>query len=103
LYQDHQNAIYEKLIEIMSSRASVHASAMKKIDWEEASRSRAPVISAYVETLAKETGTLQKVLSKHLPEGTVAMIMKPVFASYKDQWSVAYRDVPLKSDGAKER
>ncbi len=103
LYQDHQNAIHEKLIEIMSSRASVHANAMKKIDWEASSRSKTPTISPYVETLTKETGTLQKVLSKHLPESTVAMIMKPVFATYEDHWSVAYRDVPLKSLAAKER
>jgi vacuolar protein sorting-associated protein 54 len=103
LYQDHQNAIYEKLIEIMSSRAAVHANAMKKIDWEEASRAKAISISPYVETLTKETGTLQKVLSKHLPESSVAMIMKPVFASYKDQWSAAYRDIPLKSTAAKTR
>lgn len=103
LYQDHQNAIHEKLIEIMNSRASVHANAMKKIDWEEASRSKTPPISPYVETLTKETGTLQKVLSKHLPEDTVAMIMKPVFAGYKDQWSAAYQEVPLKSRAAKER
>jgi vacuolar protein sorting-associated protein 54 len=103
LYRDHQNAIHEKLIEIMSSRASVHANAMKKIDWEEASRSTTPAISPYVETLAKETGTLQKVLSKHLPEGTVANIMRPVFASYKDHWSEAYKEVSLRSTAARER
>lgn len=103
LYQDHQNAIHEKLIEIMSSRASLHANAMKKIDWEEASHSKTPAISPYVETLIKETGTLQKVLSKHLPESTIAMIMKPVLASYNDQFSQAYSDVPLKSVAAKER
>ena len=103
LYQDHQIAIHDKLIEIMSSRASVHASAMQKIDWEEASRSTEPAISPYVDTLTKETGTLQKVLSKHLPVETVATIMEPVLASYKKQWSVAYREVPLKSMAAKER
>ncbi|ERF75831.1 hypothetical protein EPUS_01197 [Endocarpon pusillum Z07020] len=103
LYQDHQNAIHEKLIEIMSSRASLHANAMKKIDWEEASRSDSAAISPYVETLTKETATLQKVLSKHLPESAVSSIMKPVYANYRDQWSLAYRDVPLKSTVAKER
>lgn len=103
LYQDHQNAIHEKLIEIMSSRTSLHVNAMKKIDWEEASRSKAPAISPYVETLTKETATLQKVLSKHLPEETVAMIMKPVFVSYEEQWSAAYKDVLLKSMASKER
>jgi vacuolar protein sorting-associated protein 54 len=103
LYQDHQNAIHEKLIEIMSSRAAFHANAMKKIDWEEASRSKTPAVSSYVENLLKETGTLQKVLSKHLPEGTVATVMKPVFTGFKDQLSAAYKGIPLKSVAAKER
>jgi vacuolar protein sorting-associated protein 54 len=103
LYQDHQNAIHEKLMEIMSSRALVHSNAMKKIDWEEASRSKSPAISPYAEALVKETSTLQKVLSKHLPASTVATVMKPVFANYKDHWSAAYKAVPLMSMVAKER
>jgi len=103
LYQDHQNAIHEKLMEIMSSRALVHSNAMKKINWEEASRSKSPATSAYAEALVKETSTLQKVLAKHLPASTVATVMKPVFANYKDHWSVAYKAVPLMSMAAKER
>jgi vacuolar protein sorting-associated protein 54 len=103
LYQDHQNAIYEKLMEIMSSRALVHSNAMKTIDWEEASRSKSPAISPYAEALIKETSTLQKVLSKHLPASTVATVMKPVFANYKDHWSAAYKAVPLMSVAAQER
>ena len=103
LYQDHQHAIHEKFIDIMGSRASIHIAAMKKIDWDEAAQAKTAPISPYVEALTKETGTLQKVLSKHLPEATVTSIMKPVFASYKEQWSTAYGEIPLRSSSAKER
>lgn len=103
LYQDHQNAINEKFIDIMGSRSSIHASAMKKIDWDGAAEKKNPSVSPYIEALTKETGTLHKVLSKHLPAETVASIMKPVFASYKEQWSTSYRDVVLRSAAGKER
>jgi vacuolar protein sorting-associated protein 54 len=72
---------------------------MKKINWEAASIG----VNPYVETLTKETATLQKVLAKHLPEETVASIMQPVFASYREQWSRAYGEVVVRSMGAKER
>ena len=103
LYQEHQNGIHEKLVEIMSSRATVHVNAMKKIDWEAASKNKAQVISPYMETLAKETGTLHKVLAKHLPEMTVATIMSPVFTSYREQFTKAFQEVSLRSESAKQR
>jgi vacuolar protein sorting-associated protein 54 len=61
------------------------------------------VVSAYMETLTRETATLQKVLTKHLPEAIVSMVMQPVFQSYREQWSKAYGDVTLRSVAAKER
>jgi vacuolar protein sorting-associated protein 54 len=103
LFQEHQHGIHEKLVEIMSSRASVHVNAMKKIDWEQAAQDKSVAVSAYIETLMKETATLQKVLAKHLPEGIVNMIMQPIFQSYREQWSRAYGEVTLRSVAAKER
>ncbi len=103
LFQEHQNGIHEKLIDIMSGRASTHVSAMKKIDWQQAALNKSVPVSPYVEVLTKETGTLQKVLSKHLPEMAVTAIMLPVFASYRDQWSRAYQEVTVKSLAEKER
>jgi vacuolar protein sorting-associated protein 54 len=103
LFQEHQTGIHEKLVEIMSSRASVHVSAMRKIDWEQAAQDKTVVVSAYMETLTRETATLQKVLAKHLPEAIVSMIMRPVFQSFREQWSKAYGDVTLRSAAAKER
>lgn len=103
LFQEHQNGIHEKLVEIMSSRASTHVKEMKKIDWEQAAQNKNVSVSVYVETLTRETGTLQKVLAKHLPDTSVTMIMQPVFQSYKEQWSKAYQEVTLRSTAAKER
>ena len=103
LFQEHQNGIHEKLVEIMSSRASIHVNAMKKIDWEQASQDKSVGVSAYMETLTRETATLQKVLAKHLPDPVVSMIMQPVFQSYREQWSKAYGEVTLRSVAAKER
>ena len=100
LYQDHQSGIHEKLVDIMSSRASVHVNSMKKIDWEV---NRGSTVNPYMETLAKETGTLHRVLAKHLPEITLMMIMDPVFLSYKEQWSMAFQSITLKSESARQR
>ena len=103
LFQEHQHGIHEKLVDIMSGRASMHVKSMKNIDWEEAAQNKAVPVSPYMETLTKETATLQKVLAKHLPEPVVAGIMTPVFASYREQWTNAYKDVTIKSGAAKER
>lgn len=103
LFQEHQHGIHEKLVDIMSGRASMHVKSMRNIDWDEAAKNKAVPVSPYMETLTKETGTLQKVLAKHLPEPVVAGIMIPVFSSYRDQWTRAYREVTLRSPAAKER
>ena len=101
LFYEHQVGINEKLVDIMSSRATTHVSAMKKVDWD--SSAGAPTVNAYMETLTKETGTLQKVLAKHLPEMTVKSILDPVLSSYWEQLSKAFQDVPLKSSAGKKR
>jgi vacuolar protein sorting-associated protein 54 len=103
LFQEHQSGIHEKLVDIMSGRASMHVKSMRNIDWEEAAKNSSVQVSPYMETLTKETATLQKVLAKHLPEPVVAGIMVPVFASYREQWTHAYQDVTIKSAAAKER
>lgn len=101
LYQDHQSGIHEKLVDIMSSRSSVHVNAMKKIDWDASTGSAA--VNPYMETLTKETATLHRVLSKNLPDMTVLMIMEPVFKSYRDQWTRAYEETDIKTETGKQR
>ena len=101
LYGEHQSGIQDKLVEIMSGRATTHVNAMKKIHWDDASQGIG--VNLYMETLVKETTTLHKVLSKHLPEVTVRMVMQPVFSSYKEQWTAAFGGVVVETEGGKER
>lgn len=101
LCQEHQSGIHEKLVDIMSSRSSVHVNSMKKIDWN--SKGATPAVNPYMETLAKETGTLHRVLSKHLPDMTVSMIMVPVFNSYRDQWTKAFQEADVQTEDGKKR
>ncbi|EPE35065.1 hypothetical protein GLAREA_10760 [Glarea lozoyensis ATCC 20868] len=99
-YLEHQQSIYDKLVDIMAGRAAAHAKAMKAIDWSSPDRG---TVSPYMEQLTKETGTLHRVLNKHLPSMTVQMIMEPIFKSYKEQWGRAFSDVSLGSESAKAR
>ncbi|PGH07048.1 hypothetical protein AJ80_08061 [Polytolypa hystricis UAMH7299] len=101
LYQEHQSGIHEKLVDIMGSRATAHANSMKQIDWD--ADGDAPAVNSYMEVLTQETGTLHRVLAKHLPDSTVMMIMIPVFTSYRDQWTNAYQSVTLKSEKGRQR
>ena len=101
LYQEHQSGINDKLVDIMTGRAATHVTNMKKIDWDVTPSSSA--VSLYMETLVKETTTLHKVLSKHLPDITVRAIMEPVFNSYREQWHQAFSEVDIKTVLGKER
>ncbi|CAO1601089.1 hypothetical protein XANCAGTX0491_004753 [Xanthoria calcicola] len=102
LYQQHQDGVHEKFVEIMSARASAHVNAMKKINWD-APVKDAQAVNPYMETLIKETLTLHKVLSKFLPEMTIRMIMDPVFNSYREQLSKGFLDVEVKTSAGKSR
>ena len=99
LYQDHQLGIHDKIVDILSGRASTHVNNMKKIDWDNSSEK----VNEYMVTLIKETSTLHKVLSKNLPEITVQMIMIPIMDSYREQWGKAFREVELKTPAGKNR
>ncbi|KAL2001344.1 hypothetical protein VTN02DRAFT_1861 [Thermoascus thermophilus] len=101
LYQEHQSGIHEKLVDIMSSRAAIHVNSMKKIDWD--AQKDTSAVSPYMETLTKETGTLHRVLTKHLPETTVMMIMNPVFNSYREQWTKALQEVTVRTEAGRQR
>lgn len=101
LCQEHQTGIHEKLVDIMSSRSAVHVAAMKKVDWDADGSSTG--VHPFMETLTKETGTLHRVLSKHLPEMAVEMIMVPVFNNYRDQWTKAFQEAAVETDAGKKR
>ena len=99
LYQDHQFSIHDKLIGIMSLRTTAHVSAMKNIDWDTDTRETSP----YMQTLTEDTKKLHKVLSKNLPDSTVASIVGPVFQSYKEQWGKAFNEAIVKTQQGRAR
>ena len=99
-FQEHQNNIYDKLVEIMSGRALAGTKKLKALNWSQEGGSGA---NEYMETLAKETTTLHRNLTKHLPEGTVRLIMMPVFRNYKETFGAAYQWVELKTEQDRER
>jgi vacuolar protein sorting-associated protein 54 len=99
LYQEHQNNIYDKLVEIMSGRAMAGAQKMKAIDWDGNNDS----VHEYMETITKGTITLHRNLTKHLPDSTVRLIMLPVFSSYKDTFGTALRDAEPRTEAGRDR
>jgi vacuolar protein sorting-associated protein 54 len=101
LLQEHQSGIHDKLVEIMTGRATAHVNSMKKIEWDNPKATAE--VNKYMETLMKETATLHKVLTRHLPDSSVAMIMQPVLAGYQDQWTKAFNSVEVKTTSGKER
>ncbi|KAJ4233447.1 hypothetical protein FSOLCH5_010295 [Fusarium solani] len=96
LLQEHQDSIYQKLVEIMSGRAAIHSRTMKSIDWDKDAGKTG--VHPYMETLAKETTTLHRVLTKHLPQMSIQMIMLPVFSSYRDQLGSSLKDAEVKTE-----
>ncbi|KEY63998.1 hypothetical protein S7711_07994 [Stachybotrys chartarum IBT 7711] len=99
LLQEHQDSIYQKLVQIMEGRATVHSKSMKSLDWDS---SIPKSVHPYMETLATETATLHRVLTKHLPESSIQMIMHPVFSSYKNHLGTAFSEAsPKTQDGQK--
>ena len=102
--QDHQGSIHDKLVEIMASRSNAHVNAFRKIDWDNmnAEQQRAAA-SPCVEALAKETGTLHKVLSRHVGAMDLLMIMTPIFAQYGREWTRAVRDASVITEAGKAK
>ncbi|KAI5856669.1 Vps54-like protein-domain-containing protein [Durotheca rogersii] len=99
LYQEHQNSIYDKLVEIMSRLAALQVKAMKTIDWDDGQKNVHP----YMAALAKDTTSLHRILTKTLPEGTIRMLMSPVFISYKVQFGKAFQEVDPKTEFGRDR
>ncbi|KAI1455246.1 Vps54-domain-containing protein [Annulohypoxylon moriforme] len=98
LFQEHQNNIYDKLVEIMGGRAAAHTKSMRGLDWD---REGEVSVDVFMETLCKETVTLHRVLTKHLPEGTVRLIMTPVFESYRSQLGKTMQELEVGGVGAR--
>ncbi|KAF2675682.1 Vps54-domain-containing protein [Lentithecium fluviatile CBS 122367] len=102
LLHDQQQSIHEKLIDIMSNRATVHVRNLKKIEWDNEAEVKKEV-SPNMETLTKETVTLHKVINKYLHEIQVRMIMAPVFESYREQVGKVLKEATVKTAPGKQR
>jgi len=100
LFQEHQNNIYDKLVEIMAGRALGAAKKLKTIDWDTSINESA---HEYMETITKGTITLHRNLTKHLPEGAVRMIMFAVFKNYKDTFGNAFRGLEPTTEAGRNR
>lgn len=100
LLQEHQSSIHQKLVDIMSGRAAIHAKSIRAIDWDTAKQG---VVQPYMEILVKETTTLHRVLTKHLPETSIQVIMGPVFASYKDQLGAPLKEANPRTEAGHQR
>ncbi|KID84374.1 vacuolar sorting protein, partial [Metarhizium majus ARSEF 297] len=68
LYQDHQNSIYDKIVEIMTRLAASHVKTITHIDWDNEQKN----VHSYMATLTKDTTSLHRILTKTLPEATIA-------------------------------
>jgi vacuolar protein sorting-associated protein 54 len=101
LCQEHQNGIHEKLVDIMSGRSTNHVAAMKKVDWDAEQDPHA--VSSYMETLTKDTATVHRILARHFPDATLMMVMGPVFASYREQWTKAFQEATVKTESGRQR
>ncbi|ROT39237.1 vacuolar protein sorting-associated protein [Sodiomyces alkalinus F11] len=99
LFQEHQNSIFDKLVDIMGGRVAYHSKAIKAIDWD---GDGAQSVHPYMEALVKETATLHRVLSKHVPESSVQMVMVPVFASYKEQLGKVFDAADPKTEAGRQ-
>ena len=88
----------------MASRSNAHVNAFRKIDWDNmgAEQQRAAA-SPSVEALAKETGTLHKVLARHVGAMDLLMIMTPIFAQYGREWTKAVRDAGVVTEAGKAK
>ncbi|KAF1986502.1 Vps54-domain-containing protein [Aulographum hederae CBS 113979] len=100
LLQDHQESIHTKLADIMNGRANIHTTAMGKVDWDKDTQRE---VSAHIETITKETVTLHRVLAKHLPPGTLGLILAEVFTSYREQWGKAFEEAEVRTEEGKKR
>ncbi|KAK4544198.1 hypothetical protein LTR36_004408 [Oleoguttula mirabilis] len=105
VYQDHQGGIHEKLVEIITSRSAAHVKAMlRDLNYDVAAepapsepaadKPPAPAsISSYMETLTRETAILHRVLSRHLAEFDVNLIMRRIAEGFAEQWPKAFAEV----------
>ncbi|KAK4189652.1 vacuolar protein sorting-associated protein 54 [Podospora australis] len=97
-FSEHQNSIYEKLVEIMTGRAHFAGKKLRALNWSQPSAT----VNEYMENLVKDTITLHRNLVRNLPDGIVMLIMMPVFKNYKETIGASFETVELKTEAGRE-
>ena len=97
--QEHQDSIYQKIVEVMDSRARTLSKKAQQTEW---GKENAENIRSYMTDLAIDTSKLFKVVSKYLPERAVELVMSPVFKSYKDQLGKAFKEADPKTETGRD-
>ncbi|KAI7213315.1 Vps54-domain-containing protein [Hortaea werneckii] len=108
VYQDHQSGIHDKLVDIMTGTSQTHIKSLHTAtydkegdDQEEDGEVDSP--SPFIETLTKQTLTFHRVLSRHLSEFDVGLIMRRIAEQYREQWITAFRAIEVKNNSGKRR
>ncbi|KAI6908766.1 hypothetical protein D0869_06874 [Hortaea werneckii] len=108
VYQDHQSGIHDKLVDIMTGTSQTHIKSLHTAtydkegdDQEEDGEIDSP--SPFIETLTKQTLTFHRVLSRHLSEFDVGLIMRRIAEQYREQWVTAFKAIEVKPNSAKRR
>ncbi|KAF4961179.1 hypothetical protein FGADI_415 [Fusarium gaditjirri] len=96
-FQEHQDGICQKLVEIMGSRARMLSKKVLETDWGKES---AGDVRKYMVDLTRDTSKLHKALSKRLPEEAVQLVMVPVSASYREHLGTAFKEAILGTETA---
>ncbi|KIM19939.1 hypothetical protein M408DRAFT_334212 [Serendipita vermifera MAFF 305830] len=102
-YQEHQNEIHTKLINIMGERLAFHCKSLQDVQWDSPGGPAEGDANAYMQGLVRETVTLHKVLTKYLGPSATEPIMSEVFASINHRLGEEYQSISLPSTDAKDR
>ncbi|KAJ8127678.1 hypothetical protein O1611_g5958 [Lasiodiplodia mahajangana] len=97
--QEHQESIYEKLADIMSSRARIHSKKTREIKWDS---EEAENVRSYIVDLTRDTSKLYKALSKRRPAWVVAQVMALVFSGYKEQLGHVFKEATPKTEAGRD-
>ncbi|CAK7231447.1 hypothetical protein SEUCBS140593_007925 [Sporothrix eucalyptigena] len=87
-FKDHQTDVYEALVETMVARGRSLSDKARQVDWDNETPENARVCMA---DLTRDTTKLYKTLVKYFPPREIDRVMGPVFASYKEHLSLAFK------------
>jgi vacuolar protein sorting-associated protein 54 len=99
-FEEQQEDIYQKLVEVMESRAILLSKRASETKWGDES---AEGTRQYMADLVKYTVKFYNALSRCLPERTVKLVTVPVFASYKVQLGKVFEEADPETETGRER